>query len=97
MKSDICYLEFTINSDGSQPICRIDFCSVCESESICKVCDPLIEDLKIDMDIKSETFGNCICDENNGHILIHAADFFRSFHTVHKPHFNIQQNYIIYI
>ena len=66
MKSDICYLEFTINSEGSQPICRIDFCSVCESESICKVCDPLIEGLKIDMDVKSETFGNCICDENNG-------------------------------
>ena len=66
MQSDLCYLEFSVDYGTNQPKCLVDYCSVCETEDFCKVCNPDIPGLILDTDIKSVTFGKCICDENRG-------------------------------
>ena len=66
MKSDLCYLEFKLDDTESPQECLIDYCSVCESQKICKVCDPEIEGIVLDTDAESETFGKCICNETKG-------------------------------
>ena len=66
MQSDLCFLEFSVDYGTNQPKCLVDYCSVCETETFCKVCNPDIPGLILDTDIKSETFGKCICDEGRG-------------------------------
>ena len=66
MQSDLCYLEFSVDYGTNQPKCLVDYCSVCETEDFCKVCNPDIPGLILDTDIKSVTFGKCICDESRG-------------------------------
>ena len=67
MKSDSCFLEFSIDDDEIVPItCSVDFCLLCESESICKICTEEIEGVFLDEYNKSDTFGKCICDNTKG-------------------------------
>ena len=66
MQSDLCYLEFSVDYGGNEQKCLVDYCSVCETETFCKVCNLDIPGLILDTDIKSETFGQCICDESRG-------------------------------
>ena len=65
MKSNICYLEISVNNNNNQE-CKIDFCAVCKSPDICKICDPDIAGTSVDIDTSSETYGQCICDETLG-------------------------------
>ena len=65
VKSNICFLEFSIDN-SNQETCSIDFCTVCESETKCKICDPEMEGITLDNNIYSSNYGKCICDINKG-------------------------------
>ena len=60
----------SIGNDGEDEICDIDFCSQCEkidNELKCQKCDTSdIEVIIQDIDKKSDTYGQCICDVNKG-------------------------------
>ena len=65
MKSNICFLEFSIDN-SNQETCSIDYCTVCESETKCKICDPEMEGITLDNNLYSSNYGKCICDINKG-------------------------------
>ena len=67
MRSNICYLEISAFGDinGNQ-VCEINYCSICESETACRICNPEMGHMIVDTTESSETYGQCICDESFG-------------------------------
>ena len=65
MKSNVCFLEFNLDNINQQT-CSIDYCTVCETASKCKICDPYMEGITLDVNTYSTNYGKCICDENKG-------------------------------
>ena len=72
MISENCYLQFdtsnnsATNEDEDIPKCTIDYCSLCETQYICSVCESEIDGIILNTDNISETYGKCVCDESKG-------------------------------
>ena len=64
LKSDICNLEISIEINGMT--CDIDYCQICESNTVCQVCLTSMEGIIKDNDKNSQNYGKCICDQEKG-------------------------------
>ena len=57
--SDMCKIEV---SPGEK--CTVNNCLVCKDKSHCSTCESSIEGIILDKSINSETYSQCICEEN---------------------------------
>ena len=63
--SDFCELSFEINNNNEK--CDIDFCEICKNQETCQICSNITNaELLNDENIRSESYGKCICNENKG-------------------------------
>ena len=65
LESDVCKLEFSLENNHGKT-CEIDLCIICKTQTICEKCNNNILGLIEDKNENSETYGKCICNENNG-------------------------------